>query len=247
MNKILEKLGLPAPLSKIYLSLLDLGHATLGTLSKQSGIYRPTLYRNLPLLIEKGLVSKSQKGKRTVYIAEDPSRLILAVDDLNKEFQVLLPELQSRHKRHSKKPLIRFFEGKKGIELVYEDLVTTMKKSGTIYRYESPKDYKKNSNYYPQIYWKHAAGSISDIEKYVITNEKTHNKRSPRLGRLSVPIPASYDEFDYDVTEIIYKDKVAFVDYESETASIIENERFAEFQKKLFMLMFKKLGRKREE
>ncbi len=241
MDKILQKLGLVAPLSTIYLSLLEMGQATLGTLSKHSGVYRPTLYRNMPLLIEKGLVSKSQKGKRTVYIAEDPSKLSFTLEDLTSELNASLPELQTLYVRHNEKPIIRFFEGKKGIAEIFKDVVTTMGKKGTIYRYESPKDYKKNAKYYPDIYWKHAAGLMSDIEKYVITNEKTQKLRSPRLSRLSVSIPSSYDEFEYDVTEIIYKDKVAFVDYKSETASIIENARFAEFQKKLFMMMFKKL------
>ncbi len=54
-------------------------------------------------------------------------------------------------------------------------------------------------------------------------------------------VPRNFDLFEYDATELIYADKIAFVDYNTETAVIIENPKLAEFQKKIFKLLFMKL------
>ena len=66
-------------------------------------------------------------------------------------------------------------------------------------------------------------------------------RKSNRLHRLIKTVPAKYDLFSYDITQLIYKDKVAFIDFGSLSAAIIENPTFAEFQRKIFKLLFDKL------
>ena len=61
------------------------------------------------------------------------------------------------------------------------------------------------------------------------------------VGKSILAVSASLDIFDYDVTQIIYKNKVAFIDLPTSTAWIVENERFARFQERLFRLLFEKL------
>ena len=45
-----------------------------------------------------------------------------------------------------------------------------------------------------------------------------------------------------NVIEIIYGNKVAYIDLNSESAFIIENEKIAAFQRKLFLLLYDRLG-----
>jgi len=241
INTLLERIGLTHPTNEIYLALLSLGTATISDIAKHTGFYRPLVYKNIALLIERSIVSRTRIGKRTYYIAEKPTVLASAIDDLKIELETAMPELVQTYANARQRPVIRFFEGRKGILHVYEEMMLQVKKGDAVYRYESPKDYKKNGRYYPSLYWKEATGPNGKIEKYVITNEKTHTLRSPRLTRHSKHIPASFDLFDYDITQLVYADKVVFIDYETETASVIENRRFAEFQKKIFTLLFKKL------
>jgi len=240
-EQLLQKLGLSDEESRIYLSLLDLGSANISEIAKGSGLYRPVIYKYLPGLIAKGLVSQSKMGKRAVYSAESPRSLEKQIDNMREEFDQALPSLLSSYKTRCKKPIIRFFRGKKGIAFIYEDMVNTCEKGDVIYRYESPKDYKKNKKYYPALYFAKAGCKHSEIEKFVITNEKTQEIRSQQLERYSKPIPASYDPFDYNITQLVYGNKVAFIDYDNETASIIEGASFAQFQIKLFKLLFNKL------
>jgi hypothetical protein len=75
----------------------------------------------------------------------------------------------------------------------------------------------------------------------VISSSKAAVPKQKRLERDIIVIPKEYDEFDQDVTMTIYGDKVAYIDYSSESSIIIDNPMIADFQKKLFKLLYKKL------
>ncbi len=76
----------------------------------------------------------------------------------------------------------------------------------------------------------------------VISSSKAAIPKQKRLERDILIIPKEYDEFNQDVTMTIYGDKVAFIDFGQENSIIIENPMIADFQKKLFRLLYKKLG-----
>lgn len=241
-TSLFAKLGLPAQAETIYQTLLKSGPETLAGLAKTTGLYRPLLYRQLPLLVGKNLISESKLGKRTMYTAENPSNLQAALDELQTELQERLPVLQHQFEHAGKKPVIRYFQGRDGIAYVFDYMVSHTKKGETLYRYESSVDYTKHKKYYPKSYWRRAAGPTWDMQKFVITNETTHNRRRNRIERYSKAIPKNYDAFEYNITQIIYGDHVAFIDYETETASLIENPKFAKFQRQIYKLLFSKLA-----
>ena len=54
-------------------------------------------------------------------------------------------------------------------------------------------------------------------------------------------IPHGTDLFAYDITQLIYWPKIAFVDYNTETSVIIENPIIAKFQERLFKLLYQRL------
>jgi hypothetical protein len=72
-------------------------------------------------------------------------------------------------------------------------------------------------------------------------SESQSTEKKPRLERELVVIPPEYDEFTDDVQMIVYGNKVAFIEYNTEASIIIENAFIAEFQKKLFKLLYKSL------
>lgn len=240
-TELLHKLGVPEAAARIYLSLLERGPETISDLARRTGLHRPIIYKYLPYLVSKSLVSTSREGKRTIYTAEEPSVLKKLIDSLEKEFAEELPEFLETYERKKDQPVIRFFEGKRGIRYIYEYLVRTAKPSETLYRYESPKNFTINKRYYPSLYRQKEDG-LHPFERFVITNERTHLARRQRLERHSRAVPAEYDKFEYNITELILGGKVAFIDYGSETASLIEDSTFADFQRQLFLLLFRKLG-----
>jgi hypothetical protein len=65
--------------------------------------------------------------------------------------------------------------------------------------------------------------------------------KKPRLERELRIIPKNIDDFQDNIFMTIYANKVAFVDFNTETSILIENKDIADFQKKLFKLLFKSL------
>jgi len=239
-DNLLQTLGLPHHSEKVYLTLLEKGEKSLSDLAKITGLYRPAIYRLMPDLLQANLVSVVKKGKRILYVAESPQLLSVLAKEQATDLQAVLPEYMNLFLNRTRRPKFTLYQGKEGIKSVFEYLISTAKKEERIFRYESPRNYKDNKNYYPDIY-RQRAGQKGDMDKYVITNEETDVQRSARLNRLSKRIPKSYDSFNYNITHLICGDKVVFIDFDTETAILIEAPRFAEFQKKIFQLFFRKL------
>jgi hypothetical protein len=56
-----------------------------------------------------------------------------------------------------------------------------------------------------------------------------------------VSVPKGFDAFDDNISKIIYGNKVAVIDYDSQVGWVIESERFARYEEKIFKLLFKSL------
>lgn len=122
----LGKLGLQPNEAKVYLALLELGQGTVSDISKIAQINRTTGYDILERLSLYGLSGRTTIGsKKTMYIAEPPARLKQYLE--NKKTQAesrlervneVLGDLQGVYKKGGK-PVIKFFEGREGIENIY--------------------------------------------------------------------------------------------------------------------------------
>lgn len=133
---------------------------------------------------------------------------------------------------------------KKSVTNVFEDILTTLKKGSVYYRYSSvSKDFYNSklthNPYLSQTYFDRQKNK--QLERLVITGEETNRNMKQELDVTVKEIPEKYDPFGDNITQIIYGDKVAFIDYEAESSVIIESKRFANFQKKLFLLLYRKL------
>jgi predicted transcriptional regulator len=240
IQQILTSLGLQKNESVLYMTLLEKGTASIAEIVQITGIHRPIVYKLLPALVQKNLVLISVRGKRKLYSAESPHHLKMLAEKVNTELDKLLPDLVGLYDNRNPRPKIKFFEGEKVVAWVYEDVLATCKKGDIFYRYESPKDYAKNDKHLPPGYFDRICHK-KEIQKFIITNEKTARNKPRVLERISKFVPEKYDLFEYDITQIVYNNKVAFVDFNSTTAWIIENASFAKFQRQLFKLLFEKL------
>jgi sugar-specific transcriptional regulator TrmB len=239
---LLSRLGLNEDEGKIYMSLLEQGPANIMTLAKRTGLYRPRIYKLLPELTSKQLVATQKSGNRVLFVTENPAQLKSFVNRLAEEVDSVSGELFRTYRNAKRRPIINNFEGKEGIRHVFEEMMNLCKKGDVIYRYESPQDYNKIKKYYPRLYLAKAAGAgDSMIDKFVITNEKTQRTRRQRLERYSKCVPKNFDLFEYDITLLVYHNRVVFIDYKREAVNVIESARYAEFQKQLFKLLFKSL------
>ncbi|HEY4512718.1 MAG TPA: helix-turn-helix domain-containing protein [Candidatus Paceibacterota bacterium] len=239
-QKILEKIGLNKSESAIYLALLEAGASSISVISEKTNIHRPIIYKAIPNLLEKRLITETKRGKNSFYLAEPPNRLESIFEDLKADFFEILPELEDSYISNSKKLKVRFLEGKDGTKRVFDDVVRSLKRDDTFYRISSNKDGKeKRDKYVPRSYSK--IRDLKKLQRLVITNEQTAANKAQSIDRFIKVMPNDFGAFEHNVTQIIYGDRVAFIDYNSDTALIIESRAIANFQKNVFEVFYKKL------
>ena len=237
---LLEKLGLNKHEKGVYLTLVKHGSLNVTEIERKGRLHRPAVYKGLEKLLEKELIRISIKKKTKYYQAEHPRKLKQLVEDLSEEVDTAILEIQDLFRPQGARVAVEFFEGRDGIKSIFKDIVTTLKRGDTFYRFSSSRDVKRANTYLPKNY-RHIRDA-KRLERLVITNKKAAVTKKPRLERFIKTIPYDLDPFSYDVTQIIYGNRVAYIDYNSETGVIIENPLIASFQKGIFTLVYKQLA-----
>ena len=127
-EEIIEQLGLNEREAKVYLAALELGGETIKRIAEKAGLERTGTYYLIEGLIEKGLMSRSFRGQRKIYLAAEPKKLVHLEEEKLKNLKEALPNLEAIYNLKPVKPNIRFYEGKEGLRELYEDTLKTLKK-----------------------------------------------------------------------------------------------------------------------
>lgn len=237
LSTLLTALGLNKTESAVYIDLLEYGTQTISSISRTSKLHRPGIYKSLPSLKEKGLISERRVGKLIHYAAEPPERLRALLNSVREELDTVIPQLSQM--QSSKTPIVRRLDGKAGVHVVYEDILNTLKKGDEFYRYSSETKNELKSVGLPKNY--ESRRDAMELERLVISNPEYVASREPTLEESLKVVPKEFLPFDYHVSQIIYGDKIAFIDYSQPIATIIENPVLAQFQKDIFKMLFRRL------
>ncbi len=122
----LERFGLDPKQSLVYLKAMELGEASMTELARATALKRPTVYLAVEQLLISGLLSSAKKGKRKVYSAVHPRRLVDMARSRVREMDEMLPELVALYSSPKEKPKIQVFEGLEGMRLLYNDLYQSL-------------------------------------------------------------------------------------------------------------------------
>lgn len=225
LKKRLEALGLTKNEAIVYVDLLIHGTQTVSSIARTCQLHRPAVYAVLPSLKNKGLVNARQVGKLIHYAAEPPERLNSLVQTFQSELDELVPQLNQI--QHKSTPIVRRLSGKAGVYAVYDDIVQTLKKDEEFYRYNAASHEDLLKTGLPSSY--ETLREDKQLERLVISNPDYIESREPRLEDALVVVPENFWPFDYNVSQIIYGDKIAFIDYTQPIATIITNPTLAQF------------------
>lgn len=234
---ILCALGLTDQASSVYLYLLRSGESLPTDISRGLKMHRPAVYKALSDLEDLQLVLLSSVGKRTVYVAESPNRLEGIFRSIERGFFDSIEDMHKEYESGGTKPVVSIHEGDGAVRDAYSDVIHSLGKNDAYYRYSSLAHFNQNK-YIPKDYKE--VRDKKGIERFVITGSKNvpHVKR---LGRSVKVVPSEYDLFQDGINVLIYKEKVVVIDYVSDTTITIKHKVFAEFQRKIFKLLFSKL------
>jgi predicted transcriptional regulator len=134
----IEELGLSNKEARVYVAALMVGPSAVQRIAEQANIKRVTTYVILESLVGLGLVSQTVKGKKTYFIAEDPSNLHRLIERREKElkeqkinFDQILPELNTLKSVPKDTPNIRFYDSADGIRTIMNTFLEQARKSST--------------------------------------------------------------------------------------------------------------------
>ncbi len=122
IQEAIQQFGLAEKEAKVYLAALSLGTASITELAKKAGLKRPTVYLVVDELLKKDLLVAVPTGKRTYYKPENPEELIQRLEKKKRVLEQVIPELKSFYKKSSKRPRVRFYEGKDKLYKMYEEI-----------------------------------------------------------------------------------------------------------------------------
>lgn len=226
--------------SMIYLWLLEYWKSSISDIQNNINIHRVEIYRLLPFLIESWFVLVSIKWKRKLYSPASPIKIQEAYREMEEKNKGSINMLLDKYSHLDKKPNVIYKEWQKWITSVFNDIIDSQNKGDVFYRITSEVDTDEiNKKYLPKNY--REKRDKKELERYVIMSSKAAKNKKNRLERDLLVIPEGMDEFEDNIFMSIYANKLAYIDFNSESSIIIENKQIADFQKKLFRLLFKSL------
>ncbi|MPZ63493.1 MAG: helix-turn-helix domain-containing protein [Propionibacteriales bacterium] len=119
LNRLVE-LGLDVKEARFYLTVLELGEATVRQIAEAAGVSRTNAYDILDRLARRGLVSQLEVGPthRTMVVATDPQRLVDEWEERGRRLESIVPQLRAMHHKTGVRPRVRYYEGVEGIQTV---------------------------------------------------------------------------------------------------------------------------------
>jgi len=236
---LFERLGIHEKIARVYLYLLEHGISSIADITRRSGLHRVEVYRAIPFLEEERLIMRVTRGKRTLYRPLSPERIHELIRDFERRNGPIMDDLMTKYEKLSKHISVSYEEWAPWITRVFHDIVESLPNGAVFYRISAENDVTKSNTYLPADY--RAKRDAKNLERVVISSSKAALSKQRRLERDIVVIPKEFDELNQNVTMTIYGDKIAFIDFSEEHSIIIENPMIADFQKKIFKLLYKKL------
>lgn len=238
----LKNAGLNTKEATTYLSILELGEATMGQLVKKSKLKRTTLYDLVESLKEKGLISTAKRGKKILYVAENPSKLVEQMEERKQVLEKIVPELLSIANGITNKPKVRYFEGTEGIKEVYRDVLRYPKQKIQAWAPENI-IYDLDKSFFDDFYTPKLLKQNMFIELIapslpIFKDYQEKNTIPTRKIKLINP-----EKFPFSVEICLYgRDRVGIMSYKDQIGLILESESISNTLRSIFNLQWELLS-----
>lgn len=194
----LLKIGLTQEEAKVYLACLEINGGPVSTIAKKADIHRVSCYHTLENLLKKNLLSQYNRNGVKYFSPEPPEQLEkLALEQLNL-VKGIMPELRSIASAIAFKPKIRFYEGRDGVERVFQESLTA---KGEILGYTN---LKHVTTFFPEFFKTYTAEKLK-------RGIKTRYLSPTTVESVHVLDPFLPKNFDPNLVEILLVNKDQFL------------------------------------
>lgn len=239
--------GLTEREASLWHVLTENGSMNVLQIARAISLNRPAVYALLSSLIEKELIEPTMQAKRTLYRSRGTKALEQWRARREQAFSKEMGRLKSQEQQtgivHGDE--VRVYHGKE-IRKVWEEILKSLPRAGVFYRYDVYAPEVPVTIYLPKTFYEDM--EQKRIDRFVITNARLRKAfYKKRLACASHVLPPSVDPFEQGVSQFVFGNRVAFVDFTSETAYIIKNKAIADYQKHLFRFVYQTIEQKAEE
>lgn len=217
----LQKAGFTETEVKVYEFLVQNGEISVSQIISGTKIKRPTVYKALYSLKEKGLVVTADIKKKLHARPESPSKLVNVVEqkaneveDIKSKLLASVSSLSALYIHSTEKPVVRTYEGVAGLKQIYQDTIEVGK---TIFALVQTGEVDSELfNWLTSTYIRKRRKARVHAKVIVSTGSwaKDYQKKDTEELRTSVLVP--HDKFPIDHEVDIYGDKIAFIHYKKD-------------------------------
>lgn len=235
INEVLEQFNLDQKEAALYLASLELGLTSASNIAKKAGIQRTYFYDLSEKLIKLGLMKQVRKGRKRLFSATEPEKLVEMQEQRLQQLKSVLPELKSLYNTSGQKPRVFYYEGRDGIDEINAD---TLRYKGEILGFTTPrfvnKDQQRISRQYIQerIRVGNRVRVIGELAPEILELQQ-RDKRELRQTRI---LPRELYSSEVEIG--IYGNKVFVIDYKEEFGFIIEGSDIAKVLKMIFEIVW---------
>lgn len=240
----LQNIGLSESEIALYELLLNIGEAPVVEIVRQSKLKRPTVYKYLYSLEEKGLVTQKELKKKIHFRPEPPSKLLEFanqqyenLDRTRLDLQSMINSLTSLYVQSVERPVVKVFEGVEGLKEIYLD---TLKDEKEIYAILQTEDVEPTLLKWLITSYSKKRARLKIPTKVIASSgigSYKYSQRDKKELRTTMIIP--YEKYPIAQEIVIYGDKVAFINYKKGEALIgiiIKHPQIAQTMKSFFNL-----------
>ncbi len=232
INSTLAELGLTQKETETLLALYSLKKTTVAELARNSGVPRTTIYTALSKLQEKQMVMRVKVGKRELWEAVTPQRLLAIKREQVNKLHDLVPSLEQlvALPEVAEKSTVIQYKGMRGLQHVY-DMILELTKGERVLGFEGGRSSEKKTHQLPLEYsraWQAEVkrkGIILEVavsEKLLDLIKMSETEmREAALGRLTITyiLPDEIMNFDSDI--LVFRHHVAIITPKNLSAVVI--------------------------
>lgn len=214
----LQNIGLSELEAKIYELLIKNGETPISQVISETRLKRPTTYKILYSLQDKGLVTIYDVKKKLHARPESPAKLLELADKRSEiveqargSLQAFLPSLTSLYIQSTEQPVVKTFEGINGLKKIYENILLEGKPIYALVQAQNVEDelYK----WLTTTYIRKRVRLKLHVRAIVASSKASaeYAQKSKEEYRITKLVDSSKFPIEHEID--VYGDKVAFIHY----------------------------------
>ncbi len=209
-KNLLKKLGFTEGEVSVYLASLEIVAATVQDIAKKARVSRVTTYAAIERLVVQGLITTITKGKRVVYHAEPPKRLIEVVSRHVAAIESTLSDIKDSVDELSllqggEKPAVKVYEGPDALAALQDDILN-----------ERPEQYDVVTNmfavrslYSPEKRTSHLKKDATKFKSVIRVVGILPDDGGVWAAPVSLRVALNKEKYNFAADISVYKNKVA--------------------------------------